>query len=796
MASITSLVTPATSGSDQRAQLRLRRLALVIVALCLGPLLLALVKLQPALDLRFESALGHFSIVTLAASIAVALAGLILWAAVTRQDGRVLLIGCAFLGISSIFLIHAIATPTIIFASASHAVMWSTPVALMVGAVLLAFSASDRFAQQPWLLRYWRVWLLCELAGWLLYSGFMLVYVPQHSLLPAAPATTAAHAAHAEADEYGDYGSGGAYDSPAPVAAAPTLQSRMLDMTKLAFTPIYGLIILLYCGTALRYAQRWRATPTRPLAVMTIGAVLLAETSVSAYVGITWQVSFWLYHVLLVVAVCTVTYGIVGGYGRGGGLSSAVSGLLLRSTMLRQQAAVRGAMGMLLDVLEQGRTDQVPLLRGELSQRFGLASDQLDLVEHAVLAVAHEREQADRLRALTDVGRAATLDLDPGVLLRDAVAIFGEIADARLCAIGLLDAGTLRFRPEHRYAPGTGAAATGDVCVDSATFAWAGQAAALRIAPLPAALAALGQDNLVALQMPLQHHERVLGLLVVQPQPGGAIDERLIAVCRSLCSQLASALANARLWRQLQDKHEAMRQSEEAREQLTQMVVHDLKNPLTAIRGFVALLQMTTLTPDQLDLVRGADRSSATMLQLVTDILDIARLQEGRLELRDEPVAVGALLLASAAELQVWADQAGKSVSVAVPPSMPPLLLDLRLMARVLSNLLSNALKHTPAGTQITLGGAVEADAVRLWVRDTGRGIAPDVASRLFERFSATPSSGEAQSNTGLGLTFCKLVVEAHGGAIGVESVPDIGTTFTITLPLARIAAYAPAAVD
>jgi signal transduction histidine kinase len=767
---MSSLSSPVPHDAAQRRQLLplLRRLALLGAGLSLGPLILIILKLNPSLDLLFQSPVTHFWVVTIAALTAVCLALLILRAAIGRRDGRVLLIGSAFLSISSTFLIHAVATPGVVFSNTSHATSWSTPIALAVGAALLALSTSERFARQPWLFQRWRVLLLGGFALWALYGGFMLLYVPDR---PDPADETAAHHASAAATD--------PYDAAPPVADAPTLQEQLLELRTVVYGPLYSVIVLLYLGTAAMYGRRWYDTPTRPLAALAIGALLLAETSIAAYSGILWHISFWLYHLLLLAAVVTVIYGVAVGYQRGGAPSSAVSGWLLRSTVQRQQAVTQRAMAILLSALEHGSMDMIPQLRGELRQRFSLADDQLDLLEHAVRVVAREREEQQRLRALTEVSAVATRDLDPDLLLHNAVTMFGQSADLRCCSVGLTDGAQVTFKPEHCYVRGRSVTET--VVVPLA--APLDQGAAVDPGALGGMLAALGLDAQPALEMPLLHHDRVLGVLVVQPNAAAPIDERMLDVCRSLTSQLAIALANARLYQELQHKHANLLRSEQAREQLTQMIVHDLKNPLTAIRGYHSLLRMTDLTDEQQELVAGAHRSSSLMLQLVTDILDIARLEEGRLELRRAPTEIVALIADCCAELRPWAEHEQKQVAIKVAAGLPPLLLDARLIGRVLTNLLSNAIKHTPAGTSITIGAALDADAVRLWVHDTGQGVAPEHARHLFERFRAAASESEQQSSTGLGLAFCKLAVEAHQGRIAVDSTPGRGTTFTIALP-------------
>jgi signal transduction histidine kinase len=746
--------------------------ALLGVAVLFGPLTLALLKAFPALDLVYQAPWGHFGIVTSAALVAVGLALLMLRVGVVRQDGRVLLLSAGFLALSTIFLVHAVATPNVLFAHTGHATAWSTPIALLVAAIMLAASTSDRLAQQAWIVHGWRWWFSAGALVWLAYAGFMLFYVPAQ----------AASATQQKTNEQGEYSAYGA-DATDAHDGELTLQSRMMAIAPATLPPLYGAIVCLYGASAVVYAQRYRRSPTCPLLALTLGAMLLAQTALAAYLGPVWHLSFWLYHLLLLAAVLTVALGVLIGYGTTGSISSTVEGLFLGPTVERQRAAFQRGMTTLLLALEQGDPANLPQVRSELRQRFALADDQLDLLQHAVELVAGEREEQRRLQALVAVSRATTLNLDPDALLHDAVHSFAETTDAAICAIGLSDGETIRFDPRHcRNHVGNlpEPLTIPHLAVPEALFE---DEDAFLIGPLSDTLAMFNGGSHPALMLPLRHHDRVLGVLLMQPKTV-TIDEPTVAICRSIGAHLASALANARLHQELRHKHERLQRSEQAREELTQMVVHDLKNPLTSIKGYHALLQLTQLMPDQRELVQGAERSAATMIRLVNDMLDLARLEEGRIELHRGATDVAALLHACRDELRPWSEEVEKPIVIDVPAPLPHPLLDGNLLRRVLTNLLSNALKHTPCGTQITLRAEVSEAVTQITVHDTGPGIPPERMATLFERWSASAVGDQRQSNTGLGLSFCKLAVEAHGGSIEVRSAAGQGTSFTINLPL------------
>ena len=243
------------------------------------------------------------------------------------------------------------------------------------------------------------------------------------------------------------------------------------------------------------------------------------------------------------------------------------------------------------------------------------------------------------------------------------------------------------------------------------------------------------------------------------------------------------------------------RRLERARDDLTNAMVHDLRNPLTAISGALMLLGRDgtdSLTKSQRRLLRIGAGATDKMLGLVNAILDVSRLESGRMPIDLAPVSlvglVGDLLqtqssLSRGKRLQVQSD---------VPPALPLAWIDAGLIGRVLQNLVGNAIKFTPANGEIQIkarlhdgpprgqreaGQGAQPVHLRVAVSNTGPGIPPEVRGRLFQKFA---TGDQAERGSGLGLAFCKLAVEAHGGRIWVESEPDAWTTFTFTLPAAK----------
>jgi two-component system OmpR family sensor kinase len=225
-------------------------------------------------------------------------------------------------------------------------------------------------------------------------------------------------------------------------------------------------------------------------------------------------------------------------------------------------------------------------------------------------------------------------------------------------------------------------------------------------------------------------------------------------------------------------------------------VSHELKTPLTSIQGFSqAILDGTANTPETLRQAAQVIYDEAgQMHRLVLDLLDLARLDAGTLDLRRVPVDLPGLLRNIAEKFTPQARTAGVSIRVD-SPALPSVTGDGDRLAQVFTNLVDNALKHTPAGGNITMHarltgpstGPGTGTGIQVDVADTGIGIPPEALPHIFERFyQADPARpGGEKHGTGLGLAIVKEIVGAHGGKIIVRSGPDTGSTFTVTLPLA-----------
>ncbi|OQY24837.1 MAG: hypothetical protein B6I34_03120 [Anaerolineaceae bacterium 4572_32.1] len=225
---------------------------------------------------------------------------------------------------------------------------------------------------------------------------------------------------------------------------------------------------------------------------------------------------------------------------------------------------------------------------------------------------------------------------------------------------------------------------------------------------------------------------------------------------------------------------------EEMRQDLTHTMVHDLRNPLTTLSMSLGLLDVphsNNLLPKQRAMLEIARTTIEKMTKLVNNILDVSRLESGLLPLERAPVLLDDLVDGVLPAQAILAAQKGLRLECDIPSTLPHVWVDARLIDRVLENLIGNAIKFTPAGGRVEVLAVADSSEVSVSISDTGPGIPPELQSRLFQKFT----TGEREeSGSGLGLVFCKLVIEAHDGRIWVESEPAHGATFTFILPIAQ----------
>lgn len=235
---------------------------------------------------------------------------------------------------------------------------------------------------------------------------------------------------------------------------------------------------------------------------------------------------------------------------------------------------------------------------------------------------------------------------------------------------------------------------------------------------------------------------------------------------------------------ELSRTNENLRLSEELRRSLTGMIVHDLRSPLAGVRLDLqsAGRKIEPDSPLREKLHRSLDGTSA-LLELINCLLDVDKSENGKLELSREAVSLRAVIDGAIESLGGLTD--GRRLRVETPDPAPAPVMDAALVRRVVANLLANALKFTPPSGEIRIGVGLENGAAVVSVADDGPGIPPEYHAKIFEKFGQAELRGESKNfSTGLGLAFCKMAVEAHGGRIGVDSRVGQGTTFRFSIPI------------
>ncbi|MBI2940545.1 MAG: HAMP domain-containing histidine kinase, partial [Chloroflexi bacterium] len=288
-----------------------------------------------------------------------------------------------------------------------------------------------------------------------------------------------------------------------------------------------------------------------------------------------------------------------------------------------------------------------------------------------------------------------------------------------------------------------------------------------------------------AMVVPLVARGQTLAAMsFVRTDPNHRYQPADLALAEDLARRAALAVDNARLY---QEAQVAVR----ARDEFLSVATHELKTPVTSLRGFAQLIvrqldQKGVLDPVRVrQALRVIDQQSAKLAALVSQLLDVSRIEARKLELDRQDTDVRALVESVVAEARARTGQ--HSLVVDAPTAVPALVDSLRL-EQVLTNLIDNAIKFSPAGGQIDVEvSMLDVETVRLAVRDRGIGIPPERRPHIFDRFYQAHADGHF-GGMGLGLYISRQIVHLHGGVLVAEFPPDGGTRFVVTLPVCPIA--------
>jgi two-component system, sensor histidine kinase and response regulator len=251
-----------------------------------------------------------------------------------------------------------------------------------------------------------------------------------------------------------------------------------------------------------------------------------------------------------------------------------------------------------------------------------------------------------------------------------------------------------------------------------------------------------------------------------------------------LLLRVRNALRMRTLHREVESQYQRLQRLEQLRDSLVHMLVHDLRTPLTGIRGFLELARMRVAelsAPDVLQDLDEVERGVVQLTDMVSDVLDVSRFEAGAMPLSPTPTDLRCLAQEAAGAVgrptQVTLELAG-------PPDPVAVVADASVIRRVITNLIGNAVKFSPSDGVVRVETGLGEEGAYLRVIDTGQGIPAEYHERIFDKFGQVNGNGGRLRSSGLGLAYCKLAIQAHSGRIGVQSGAGTGSTFWFILPV------------
>jgi signal transduction histidine kinase len=291
------------------------------------------------------------------------------------------------------------------------------------------------------------------------------------------------------------------------------------------------------------------------------------------------------------------------------------------------------------------------------------------------------------------------------------------------------------------------------------------------------------------LWVPMLREGAPVGVIGVTRREFGLFSDEQVRLLQTFADQAVIAIENVRLFKELQAANRELAAASQHKSEFLANMSHELRTPLNAIIGFSEVLtdgMFGELNEKQEEYLKDIHASGTHLLSLINDILDLSKIEAGRMELEltefDLPTAIeNALML-----VRERAGRRSLSLETHIDDGLGEIRADERKVRQVVLNLLSNAIKFTPEGGRIDVGAVPKDGFVEVSVGDTGIGIAPEDQEKVFEEFRQVGTAAKKIEGTGLGLTLCRKFVELHGGRILVKSELGTGSTFTFTIPVRR----------
>jgi GAF domain-containing protein len=405
----------------------------------------------------------------------------------------------------------------------------------------------------------------------------------------------------------------------------------------------------------------------------------------------------------------------------------------------------------------------------------------------------------EQLTALREVGHAVSSSLDLETVLNTIVARAVQLAGAHSGTIWEYDTAAeefalritqnvedpeLRANPNARVRRGEGAVGRLAVSYRPVQIADITHEGAYEDR-LRDSLVGAGTRGLLAI--PLLHEDQLLGGLVISRRTPGEFSAEIVDLLASFATQSALALQNARLFLEIEHKRRQLEAASQHKSEFLANMSHELRTPLNAIIGFSEVLgerMFGELNEKQEEYLKDIHASGQHLLSLINDILDLSKIEAGRMELELADVDLPQAIQNAVILVRERALRHGLTLEQSIDPRLGEIRGDERKIKQVLLNLLSNAIKFTSEGGRVGVRAAPVGGNVEVAVSDTGVGIAPEHLEAVFEEFRQVGTAEKKAEGTGLGLALARRFVELHGGRIWVQSQVGAGSTFTFTIPM------------
>jgi len=403
------------------------------------------------------------------------------------------------------------------------------------------------------------------------------------------------------------------------------------------------------------------------------------------------------------------------------------------------------------------------------------------------------------LRALGEVGQAVSSTLDLETVLRTIVSRANQLTGMDGGAIFEYDDGredfclraTDRLPNELVAALGAAPIPKGEGAIGG--LAVTGEPVQIRDIANEGAYQSRVRDILLRigsralLAVPLLREHRLLGGLVVNRKKAGEFAPEAIELLKTFATQSALAIHNARLYREIELKSRELEIASKHKSEFLANMSHELRTPLNAIIGFSEVLSermFGEVNEKQAEYIGDILQSGQHLLSLINDILDLSKIEAGRMELEFSDLNLPSTIEQTVMLVRERAVRRGITLGRTIDERLGSIRADERKVKQVLLNLLSNALKFTPEGGTIDVRAAVNDGVAEISVRDTGIGISPEDQEAVFEEFRQVGTASKRVEGTGLGLAISRKFIELHGGKIWVKSTIGSGSIFAFTLPL------------